>query len=76
MVTGRAAFGAAAASSGVITGCSVQKVASYAIGNMVRKYNTCEVNDIRAMQTDGTIMSLFSQVALANFLRARTGGAK
>ena len=45
------------------------------MGNMVRKYNTCEVNDIR-MQTNGTIVSLFKQVALANILRARAGGAK
>ena len=42
---------------------------------MIRKYNTCEVNDLR-QQTDGTITSLFKQVALASFLRARTGGMK
>ena len=59
----------------MIKDCSVQKVASYAMGSMIRTYNTCEVNDIRA-QTDGTIASLFKQVALANILRARKGGAK
>ena len=75
MVSGSAAFGQLLASSGVIKDCSVQKVASYAIGNMVRHYNTCEVNDIR-MQTNGTVTSLFKQVALANILRARAGGAK
>ena len=42
---------------------------------MIRTYNTCEVNDLRA-QTDGTITSLFKQVAMANILRARTGGTK
>ena len=42
---------------------------------MIRTYNTCEVNDLRA-QTDGTIGSLFKQVALANILRTRKGGAK
>ena len=54
----------------------MQKVASYAIGSMIRTYNTCELNDIRAQQDDGTIGSLFKQVALANFLRARKGGTK
>ena len=50
-------------------------MASYAIGSMIRTYNTCEVNDLRGV-TDGTIGSLFKQVALANILRARAGGAK
>ena len=54
MVTGAAAFGAAARVERRDRGCSVQKMASYAIGNMIRTYNTCEVNDLRA-QTDGTI---------------------
>jgi len=75
MVGGSAQFGQLLASSGVIKDCSVQKITSYAIGNMIRKYNTCEVNDIR-MQTNGTVTSLFKQVALANILRARAGGAK
>ena len=75
MVSGSAAFGQLLASSGVIKDCSVQKVASYAMGNMIRHYNTCEVNDIRT-QTNGTVTSLFKQVALANILRARAGGAK
>jgi hypothetical protein len=73
--TGSMSFGQLLASSGVIKGCSVQKIASYALGNMIRTYNTCEVNDLRA-QTDGTIGSLFKQVALSNLLRARKGGAK
>jgi len=75
MVTGAQGFGQLLASSGVIKDCSVQKITSYAIGTMIRKYNTCEVNDLR-QQTDGTITSLFKQVALASFLRARTGGMK
>ena len=75
MASGSAAFGQLLASSGVIKDCSVQKMASYAIGNMIRTYNTCEVNDLRA-QADGTIGSLFKQVALASFLRARAGGTK
>jgi hypothetical protein len=75
MLSGSTQFGQALAASGVIRDCSVQKIASYAVGSMIRVYNTCEVNDIRA-QTDGTIGSLFKKVAMANILRARQGGAK
>jgi len=74
-ISGAAQFGQALVTSHVIRDCSVQKVTSYAIGNMVRVYDTCEVNDIRAL-TNGTITSLFKQVATANILRARAGGAK
>jgi hypothetical protein len=75
MVSGPTAFGQLLASSGVIKDCAVQKMTSYAIGNMIRTYNTCEVNDLRA-KTDGTVGSLFKQVALASFLRSRAGGMK
>jgi hypothetical protein len=61
--------------SGVLRGCSVQKMVSYAIGDMIRTYDTCELNELRA-RTDGTITSLFKSVATAQFLRARTGGTK
>jgi hypothetical protein len=47
----------------------------YVMGLTIQKYNTCELNTIRA-QTDGTIKSLFSNVLLASFMRARTGGTK
>jgi hypothetical protein len=74
-VMGSKAFGQALVDAGIARGCAVQKVASYAVGSMFRAYNTCELNEIRVhVQTDGTIKSLFRQVALANFLRARTGG--
>ena len=75
-MAGSAAFGQRWRRAASSADCAVQKIASYAIGSMIRKYNTCEVNDIRAQINGGTITSLFSQVALANFLRARTGGAK
>ena len=75
MASGSMSFGQLLASTRVIRDCSVQKITSYAVGSMIRTFNTCEVNDIRA-QTDGTIASLFKQVALANILRARKGGAK
>ena len=75
MAAGSTSFGQLLASSGVIKDCSVQKISSYAIGNMIRTYNTCEVNDIRA-KTDGTVASLFKQVALSSILRARAGGMK
>jgi len=73
--TGAKAFGTALVQSGVLRGCSVQKVASYAVGDMIRTYNSCEINALRS-QTDGTIGSLFKNVALAGFLRARAGGNK
>lgn len=74
-VTGSAAFGQALVDAGIARGCAVQKIASYAIGGMIRTYNTCELGDIRTqVQSDGTLRSLFRQVALAGFLRARTGG--
>jgi hypothetical protein len=75
MVTGAQAFAQTLAASGVIRGCAVQKIASYAIGDMIRTYDTCELDDVRS-QTNGTIVSLFKNVAMANFLRARTGGTK
>jgi hypothetical protein len=73
--SGSVAFGQLLASSGVMKDCAVQKVTSYAMGQMIRTYNTCEVNDLRG-KTDGTIASLFKQVAMADLLRARKGGAK
>lgn len=48
---------------------------SYALGTSINTYNTCEVNDLRT-KTDGTIGSMFKQVAMANILRKRAGGAK
>jgi hypothetical protein len=75
MATGAQAFAETLAKSGVLRGCSVQKIASYALGDMLRTYNTCELNDIRS-QTNGTITSLFKSVATADFLRTRAGGTK
>ncbi|HEX2657188.1 MAG TPA: DUF1592 domain-containing protein [Polyangia bacterium] len=73
--SGSVAFGQLLASSGVIKDCAVQKMVSYAIGTMINTHNTCEVNDLRG-QTDGTIGSMFKQVAMANILRKRVGGSK
>ena len=58
-------------------GCAAQKMASYAIGRMIRAYNTCEVRSLRAelSSLDGTASALFRQVATSSFLRARAGGA-
>ena len=75
MASGPTAFSQELVASGVGNGCSVQKIASYAIGSMIQIYNTCEVQDLRT-KVDGTITSLFRQVALANFTRARTGGTQ
>jgi len=75
MATGAQAFAQALARSGVLRGCSVQKVASYAIGDMIRTYDTCELDELRT-QANGTIASLFKSVATAQFLRTRTGGTR
>jgi hypothetical protein len=74
-LTGAQAFAQALSASGVLRGCSVQKISSYAIGDMIRTYDTCEVDDLRT-QTNGTITSLFKSVALASFVRARAGGTR
>jgi hypothetical protein len=74
-LTGVQAFTKALVSSGVIDGCSVQQMASYAIGSAIQKYNTCEIAPIRA-QSDGTVQSLFSNVLLADFVRTRAGGTQ
>ncbi|HEY8923283.1 MAG TPA: DUF1592 domain-containing protein, partial [Polyangia bacterium] len=73
MATGAQAFAQALTKSGVLRGCAVQKIASYALGDMIRTYNTCELNDIRS-QSNGTLASLFKSVATADFLHARAGG--
>jgi hypothetical protein len=73
--SGPTAFSEELVASGVANGCSVQKIASYAIGSMIRTYDTCEIQDLRT-KVDGTIASLFRQVALATFTRARKGGTK
>jgi len=64
--------------SGHISGCAVQKMTSYLIGTMIQKYDTCEVDTIRSEfeKTDGTLASLFKTVVVADFVRARAGGAK
>jgi len=74
-ISGAPAFAQALVAKGIAKGCSVQKIASYAIGSMIRTYDTCEVQDLRS-RVDGTITSLLRQVALANFARARAGGMK
>ncbi len=64
--------------SGHISGCAVQKMASYFIGSMIQKYDTCELQTIRTAldKTDGTLPSLFRTVVVADFVRARAGGSK
>lgn len=75
-VTGAPAMMQALIASKVFTGCAVQKMLSYTLGNMIRTYNTCEVQTLRTQfdQSDGTMSSLFNQLVAANFVRARAGG--
>jgi len=74
-LTGVQAFTQALVASGVIDGCSVQQMASYAIGSAIQKYDTCEIGPVRT-QIDGTVQSLFSNVLLADFMRTRAGGTQ
>jgi hypothetical protein len=78
MLNGARELAQALVTNKVLAGCAVQKVASYAIGTMVRHFDTCELNALRAQfdQSDGSVSALFSQVALANFVRARAGGSQ
>ena len=64
--------------SGNISGCAVQKMASYLLGSMIQTYDTCEIDTLRNQfaQTDGTLASLFKTIVVADFVRARTGGTK
>jgi hypothetical protein len=75
-VNGAPELAQALVSTKVLAGCAVQKMSSYAIGDMIRVSNTCELQTLRADfdQSDGTIASLLSRVALAPFVRARSGG--
>jgi hypothetical protein len=77
-ITGAVAFARALQTSKLLTSCGVQKIASYAIGRMIRQRATCEIQQTAAAfeKTDGTIASLFRGVATAGFLRVRSGGAQ
>ena len=76
-IVGAPGLAQALQSTKVLAGCAVQKMSSYAIGDMIRVYNTCEMQTLRADfdQSDGTIGSLLSRVAMAPFVRARAGGS-
>jgi hypothetical protein len=77
-ISGPQAFAQALIASDHVNGCAVQKMASYLIGTMVQYYDTCEIDTIRTKfdQSDGTLGSLFREVVLADFGRARAGGTK
>jgi hypothetical protein len=77
-LTGAVAFARALEANALLTSCGVQKIASYAIGRMIRERATCEVQQTAAAfaKGDGSITSLFRGVATAGFLRVRSGGAQ
>jgi len=58
-------------------GCAAQMISSYTIGRQIHLNATCEVQAVRKRFEggDGSISSLFRDVAIANFARARQGGA-
>ncbi|MDP9002838.1 MAG: DUF1592 domain-containing protein, partial [Myxococcota bacterium] len=77
-ITGAAAFSKALIDNKLITSCAVQKMSSYTLGRMIRSRETCEVQGVNTAfeKTDGSVSSLFRQVATASFMRARSGGTK
>jgi hypothetical protein len=77
-ITGPPAFVAAVDQKKLFTQCAVQKMTSYALGRMIRVNQTCQVLDVHDefQRTDGSVASLFRQVATAGFLRQRLGGAQ
>jgi hypothetical protein len=76
-ITGAVAFAKALETNKLLTSCGVQKMASYAIGRMIRLRATCEIEETAAAfaKSDGGIVSLLRGVATAPFLRVRSGGA-
>ncbi len=74
-MTGAPAFAQAMVSSGVLNGCAVQQMTSYAVGTQIGTYNTCELNTLRSA-SDGTVKGVFTNLLVSDFVRARTGGTK
>ncbi len=74
-ITGAQAYAQAMVSTGTFDGCSVQQMTSYAMGEAISTYNTCELNTLRS-QSDGTLKGLFTKLLVSDFVRARTGGTK
>ena len=74
-VTGAQGLASALISTRVIDDCAVQQMVSAAIGSWIWTHDTCELGPIRAA-SDGTIKSLFTNILLADFMRARAGGPK
>ena len=76
-VTGAPAFAREVNGNKLFSHCAVQKMASYALGRMIRVNQTCQILDVHDAfeQSDGSISSLFKKVATAAFLRSRSGGS-
>jgi hypothetical protein len=77
-ITGPPAFAQALVDSKLFTSCAVQKMSSYAIGRVIRLNSTCQVMDLHDEfeASDGSISSLFREIATAGFMRPRSGGAQ
>jgi hypothetical protein len=67
-VTGTAAFAQGVVNDNLFIACATQKIVSYAIGRSIRTQATCQVRDVHARFSagDGTIQSLFREVAVAS----------
>jgi hypothetical protein len=77
-ISGARVFAEGAARDELFATCATQKIASYAIGRAIGRRDTCEVRQVldRYATSDGTIGSLFREVALASFLRTRAEGTE
>jgi len=77
VLNGPVAFAQAIIKDKQFIGCAAQMISSYTIGRQIHLNATCEVQAVRKRfeGSDGSISSLFRDVAIANFARARQGGA-
>jgi hypothetical protein len=77
-ITGARAFADALRADGLFTACATQKIASYAIGRSVRTQATCEVRELheRVTERGGSVETLFREVAVSTFMRARAGASQ
>jgi hypothetical protein len=77
-ITGPTAFAQAVIATKQLSSCAVQKMTSYVVGRMIRESSTCPVKEAhsRFEKTDGTMASLFREVATAAFMRTRAVGAR
>lgn len=75
-IMGPTGLASSAITGGAFAHCGSEKIASYALGRKLQA-NSCATADVEARftATDGSVQSLFREVARSSFMRQRTGGA-